>query len=433
MPEPHLKRTKIAFFGHFGAGNFGNEATFQAMLWNIRRFVPDAEMMCVTTFPMKVAEDYGIAAIPANDVVVESWDLRNPVAKFARKLFVGIPSEIFRWFKAVKALWHVHIFIVVGTGLLTDSFCLNSWGPYSVFKWSVAAKLCRCKVFFVSAGAGPLDTSLGRTLIKSALSMGNFRSYRDQATRDYLEGIGFRRQTDRVFPDLAFSLPPTALPQIAPRQGGRPVVGLGLMEFGGLYGIEKTTANQYSAYLDTLVGFVERLLFCGYDIRLLIGELTDEHAVAKFQSLLKDRTIGQDRVTSEPITSTENLLSQLAETDFVVATRFHNVLLSLLLNKPTISISFHHKCSSLMAQMGLSGYCQDIQKLSGQRLAEQFTELEKNANALKRVMNAKVAEFRNALEEQYSIIFNAHLPLPVPAVDQPRHEFASTTSGHERS
>ena len=42
-------RKKIALFGTFGTGNLGNECTLQAMLLNIRRRVPNAEVSCICT------------------------------------------------------------------------------------------------------------------------------------------------------------------------------------------------------------------------------------------------------------------------------------------------------------------------------------------------------------------------------------------------
>ena len=52
--------------------------------------------------------------------------------------------------------------IVPGTGLLTDADGLFGWGPYSLFKWSLIAKVCRCKLLLVSVGAGPIYGILGR-------------------------------------------------------------------------------------------------------------------------------------------------------------------------------------------------------------------------------------------------------------------------------
>lgn len=398
-------RPKISLFGHFGAANFGNESTLQAMLFNLRRQVPDAEITCICTEPEVVAADYKITALPINCIVVKPWNIRNPLVRLARKVFIGVPSEFYRWLKGIKTLWDVDALIVVGTGLMTDAFCIGAWGPYSSFKWSVIAKLCRCQLMFVSVGAGPLERRAGRVFVKSALSLANFRSYRDEATLEYLKDIGFRPSGDRVYPDLAFSLPAVPSDRGAAK-GRKPTVGLGLMVYDGMYGIEKTTRAHYEAYIEALEAFAIWLLNRGYDIRLLIGDLADMQEVEKFKYLIQKQSQkdGQARIIAEPITSARDLLSQLAATDFVVATRFHNILLALFLNKPSISISFHHKCSSLMDQMGLREYCQDIRQVNTDKLIEQFCDLEKNAGSLMRMIQQKVADCREALEEQYQLM-----------------------------
>jgi polysaccharide pyruvyl transferase WcaK-like protein len=77
----------------------------------------------------------------------------------------------------------------------------------------------------------------------------------------------------------------------------------------------------------------------------------------------------------------------------------------LLLNRPVMAISFHHKCASLMSEMDLSDYCQDIDQLDSETLIEQFQELERNRNAVKRTIEQKVAETRRSLDEQYELLF----------------------------
>jgi polysaccharide pyruvyl transferase WcaK-like protein len=356
--------------------------------------------------------DYKIATVPISDVVVRPWTLRNPLTKLVRKLLVGIPSELYRWLKGVRALRGMDVLIVPGTGLLNDAFSLAGWGPYSTFKWSVIAKLCRCQLLFVSIGAGPLQSAAGRLLAKCALSLADFRSYREKSTVQYLKQIGVRADSDRVYPDLAFSLPLTVLPHRQAREGRRLVVGLGLMTYGAMYGAESPTNAEYSTYLDILVGFVKWLLGREYDIRLLIGDLADAPVIQEFTSLLRARsvTFEEEQIIAEPITSADELWCQLASTDLVIGTRFHNVLLALLLNKPSIAISFHHKCSSLMSEMGLSEYCQGIKQFNIERLIEQFCALERNAGTLKQTISEKVADRRKALDEQYGLIFKDMLP-----------------------
>ena len=325
--------------------------------------------------------------------------LHNPVARLGRKLVVGIPSELYRWLKSLKTLWGADALIMPGTGVLTDAYTMLNWGPYDMFRWSVTAKLCRCKLLFVSVGAGPIYSRAGRFFVKAALSLADFRSYRDESTLQYLKGIGFRVGDDPVYPDLAFSLPESLVPRAHKREGRRLVVGLGLMEYAGKYSVKRPTSAVYSAYLETLVEFVKWLLAHDYDVRLLIGDLVDMPVTREFKSLLKERSVTheKERIIDEPVASVEDLLKQLAATDLVVATRFHNVLLSLLLNKPVLAISFHHKCSSLMRQMELLEYCQDINRLNADRLIEQFCDLERNAERLRPLIKQKTEEFRRAL------------------------------------
>ena len=114
----------------------------------------------------------------------------------------------------------------------------------------------------------------------------------------------------------------------------------------------------------------------------------------------------QEHIIDQPIGSVEELLSQIVSTDIVVATRFHNVLLALLCNKPAISISFHHKCESLMSAMGLSQYCLDIRNWDTDQLIEKFCDLEKNAEKIKPIIRERAKAFREALDEQYQYIFD---------------------------
>ena len=400
---------KIAFFGHFGWNNFGNDSTLRAILHYLRCLVPDAHFKCICTGPEAVAAMDNIAAVDSRAGLFTPWGSDNSLVRLARKLVVGIPNELYRWLNGFYTLQGTDALIVPGTGLLTDAYTLVGWGPYDMFRWSLVAKLCRCKLLFVSVGAGPLYSRAGRFFVKTALSLADFRSYRDESSKRYLKGIGFRADDDPVYPDLAFSLPTNVMPPVRPASGRRLVVGLGLMEYAGRYSVERPNHAVFTAYLETLVQFVAWALSRQMDVRLLIGDAVDNRARKELSSLLKELGVrpAPGRIIEDPITSVDDLLSQLAATDLVVATRFHNVLLSLLLGKPVIALSFHHKCSSLMSQMGLSDYCLDITSLHADTLIQQFCELQKNENSLRHTITDKVEDCRVALNDQYKALSTA--------------------------
>ena len=401
-------RKRVAFFGHFDSSNFGNESTLQAILYHLRCFHRDAEVTCICTGSETTSAAYQIEAIPITERFAKSWLPRNPFARALRRSFLGIPGELWSWTKGLMRLRRIDMLIVPGTGLLTDAYGLLNWGPYNMLKWSLMAKICRCKLLFVSVGAGPIYGTLGRCFVKSALSLADFRSYRDKPTMQYLMDIGFRADNDHVYPDLVFSLPVAAIPKQDTRSRGRSVVGLGLMGYAGKYSVSNPSNETYLRYLENLAKVVRWLLAHEYDVRLLSGDVGDTRARQEFRDLLREHLPVRDEVhiIDEPVVSVENLLSQIAATDIVVATRFHNALIALLCNKPIISISFHHKCESLMNAMGLSEYCLDIDDLKADKLIEKLCSIEENASRLKLSIREKVGEFRKTLDEQYKVIFN---------------------------
>jgi polysaccharide pyruvyl transferase WcaK-like protein len=325
------------------------------------------------------------------------------------KALTGIPAALLDWLLAIKTLIGKDMLIVPGTGLLTDASSSSLGWPYDLFKWSLVAKLCRCKLVYVSVGAGPVYRPVSRWFITSALSAADFRSYRDSSSMEYLKGLGFSRDGDQVCPDLAFSLPKAMMPSARTHRRGRRVVGIGLMNDPGKLSTDKPTPAMHRAYLKKLAMFARWSLAHGYDVRLLIGDFAyDGAATDEFRELLNEDTstrVDQTRIVDAPASSVEQLLSQLAETDVVVATRFHNVLLALLLGKPVIAVSFHHKCASLMDGLGLSEYAQDMNDLDVGGLIEQLGTLERNAESLKALTRQRADEYRKVLDDQYRTIF----------------------------
>jgi polysaccharide pyruvyl transferase WcaK-like protein len=407
-PEKRDSRQReVCFFGNFGSSNFGNEITLQAILHHLRRRLPEAKVTCVCTGPEALRGSQNIETIPISPAFIKCWRLRTRLARLLRRVFIEVPSEPWRWLDGFEKLKGKDTLIVPGTGLLTDGYGLWGWGPYNLFKWSLIAKLRGCEVLFVSVGAGPIYSALGRYFVKLALSVAKFRSYRDDASLAYLKGIGFPTNSDQVYPDLVFSLPETLISHNREKRAGRPVVGLGVMEYAGKYSVENPSNRTYLHYLDTLVAFAGWLLARGYDIRLLIGDVNDWGVLRQFKSQLKAScgAYDEERILDRPALCVEQLLPQIAQTDIVVATRFHNVLLALVFNKPVIAISFHHKCASLMRDMGLAEYCHNINDMNAGRLIEQFQHLEKDAEKLKAVVRQRVEQSRQALDAQYEFIF----------------------------
>jgi polysaccharide pyruvyl transferase WcaK-like protein len=100
----------------------------------------------------------------------------------------------------------------------------------------------------------------------------------------------------------------------------------------------------------------------------------------------------------------------------VVATRFHNVLLALMLGKPVIALSYHEKLRSLMAGVGAADYSVDAEALDVPVLIERFKRLSEDAESFTSSTKQRTDEYREALDEQYAHMFDDLLGRrPVPA------------------
>ena len=386
-------RPRIALFGNFGTGNLGNEATLQAMVCNLRTHMPNAEISCICPEPENTASQYNISAVP-NRAPFPIWKLvgasnnddepaegpsGNIVAREPHRLikaFVGLRAslrfcaypfvEAYRWFKGFVALKGSSMLVMTGTGMLAD----YAIGPldlhYDIFRWAVIAKLRRCKLLFVSVGGGPIRHPLSRYFVRAALALADYRSYRDASSKDHLEAIGVDVTNDAVYPDLAFSLPIPVLPINGGLDHQGIVVGVGLMNYRNRHGRSGNDETIYRDYLGRLASFVVRLLERGYIARVLIGDFVwDQDVRRDLRRELEERGCNYEdgKIIDEPASSVDELLSQLASVDVVVSSRFHNVLLGLMLGKPAIAVSYHEKFQPLMSGLGLEGSARTSSKL----------------------------------------------------------------------
>ncbi|MCB0121340.1 MAG: polysaccharide pyruvyl transferase family protein [Caldilineaceae bacterium] len=392
---------KIALFGLFGVGNFGNEASLEAVLQHVCRNQPELDVICVCADPDDVTARHHVDTISIHMGTESAY---ATVSNSVFRLCLRALYELVVWIRIYHFLRTVDLVVVPGTGIL-DDFGVSPWQmPYHLFRWSLIAKLARTKFYFVSIGAGPIHHPVSRWFMKQAARFATYRSYRDTISKEYMESIAFDTQQDQIYPDLVFSL---QTPIAVQRQTTRISVGLGVMAYYGWYNDTVHGEEIYQAYLHKLVTFASWLLRRGYSLRLLVGQQTDQRMVDDLQCALAEqvKTYQSERVVAEPINSIQDLMAQISLTDLVVGTRFHNVLCALMLNKPVISLGYAKKNDDLMAEMGLEPFCQHVESFDVEQLKQQFVLLEQQAHFYRKQLCRCNDEYRQALAQQYALIF----------------------------
>jgi polysaccharide pyruvyl transferase WcaK-like protein len=184
------------------------------MVLNTRRYLPDAELRCICTGPDDTARRYSIQPFPCSShhakgySAVSATKPRRAVG-LLRALLQRVPNE----------------------------------SRYALLNWSLIAKLCGCRLLFASARGEPMYHPMTEWLVRAALWLADYRSYRDLYSKRFIEGIGFKTRGDRLYPDLAFSLPRALFPECSPKKAHAKTVAIGVKDYCGKLSIPHRTGK----------------------------------------------------------------------------------------------------------------------------------------------------------------------------------------------
>jgi len=410
---------RVGLFGVIGTDNIGNEGMLESVVTWLKRDHPDAVIDFMCTGPEKVKARYGAPAIPMN------WYAKHDQATGAtaiafRTLGKGIDAvRVASWVRKHDAV------IVPGAGVLEATLPVGPWWyPYAMFLLSGSGRVFGTKVAMVSVGASVLSQRLTKVFFTSAAKLAFYRSYRDTGSYDAMQRAGIDVTNDRVYPDLAFALP---VPPAGP--GDPQTVGVGVMAYYGTNDDRKQADEIHVAYVKKMKRFVRWLADSGYRIRLFGGDtLWDEGIVEEILSDLRSHRPDLEPMwaVADPVNSLDELMREMAPVGTIVAIRYHNVLCALKLCKPTLSLSYARKHDLVMADMGLSEFCQFANTFDVDRLIEQFTALQARSGELSQAMAERNAEKARLLEEQFAelsrLLFPAARQAGAPAGGEPARE-----------
>lgn len=398
---------RVAVLGIFGKTNLGNEVTLDSFLTHLRTWFPGASVSCIGPWDSRAEERYGLEDL----VVLEPVPVRkyfwsykhHPLVQDLADLTQTV-TEPLRRHHARQQVRHFDALIIPGTGILDDFGQGRLDMPTHLLRWCRAAAGASVPIFFLSVGAEPVESEAIARLFAEAAGYATYRSYRDDPSKQYAEGMGVDVTKDPVYPDLAFSLPETELRRREPSFPPK-VVGLGVMGYYGWNEDREEGERIFQSYMDKLLKFTSGLLDRGMSVRLLIGDTrADARPVREITKAFAGRSVG-DRIIAEPIESYGDLLRQVEQTDVNVVTRFHNLLLSLLMERPCLSLSYSIKNDALLEEMGLVDHYQPIDSFSLDRLWFQFDHLvQRFASSIDQIRWHN-GRFRAELDEQYARVF----------------------------
>src|SRR5579885_3229645 len=391
------RRLCSGVLAHAGTRNLGDEALVAAVLQGIRRRYPDAEIRAFTGDPDDTRARHGVAAFPirrrrppppetaagghGGSAAASLLARARAVAKAVRPLrrvalgarrglaatrsVLAEPAFLLRSYRRLRG---VRLLLVAGSQQLNDAYG-GPWGfPYTLWKWSALAKIAGAKVAFLSVGAGPIRAPLSRLFVRRALALASYRSHRDALSAELVRSLGVRG-AGRVVPDLAYGLQAAPAPAAARPEAPRRVVG-------------------------------------GYRVPFFPTQLrADPPVIADIRAAMRAGGEPGCVLPSPTIGSLGDLMGAIAQTDLVVANRYHGILLGLVLERPVLGLAYHGKSVELMTRIGQGEYVLDAGRCSTDALIERFTALAAGAEAARAAMRERSGGLRTAVLAQYYRVF----------------------------
>jgi len=438
------RRSKFGLLGPYSFGNLGNAALQQALVQQIQKRFPGAEIYGCCIDPETNRGDGGVLPFPlTRHIQIERSTSRADGPRLAAP---PAPSQE-NWKSAIKrvplvqpsyqlvrAIWTMSRdfadecafllracrfakdfrMLIVGLGGVIDEAWNGPWGDaLTLFEWAVVAKVTRTPFVFLSVGVEKVDSPPGRFFAAEALSLAAYRSFRDEASRRKVESLGVGG-TNLVVPDLAFSLETPVRAENAAHSSNR-FVGVSPMAYCDPRVWPTKDPRAYRQHLKILSQLVLWLLRENYRVALITTQIRMDRAPLRElkELVLKDAPAGAAENLSEPQAQTvDQFLALVSQMDFFVSARLHGVVLPFLVDTPVLALSHSEKIDRLMADMGLSNFCLSIKCDDVNRLAERIVAMESNQEKLRAQIRRKVSEYRGRLQTQYDQILGPESRFP---------------------
>jgi polysaccharide pyruvyl transferase WcaK-like protein len=334
-------------------------------------------------------------------VMAPAWRTIRKAGSLLRRA----PRELRHLFRVYRLLKDTDLLVISGGGQIDDYWGGAFGHPYALFKWASLARVSHTPVVFLSVGVCSLGSRLSRRFAHRALRLAAYRSYRDGGSKELLRDATFTRD-DPEYPDLAFSHPCTQQDPFVPRHSNPKhfVVGVSPIAYLSPHGWPERDPSVYEYYLQTLCDFTGKVLDAGHTVVLFTSARQDRFAVTDLQAKLRripNRESWGDRLQQIDQTCLDRQLEEIRKMDLVVASRLHGIILSHLLGKPVLALSYDRKVSAHMEAMAQGRLCLNLRDCTLPQLWDGFTTLGLEYSTLSTAVHSKVKEYSQKLDLQY--------------------------------
>ncbi|HVZ11522.1 MAG TPA: polysaccharide pyruvyl transferase family protein [Patescibacteria group bacterium] len=259
----------------------------------------------------------------------------------------------------------------------------------------ILAEILRKPIVLYSQSIGPFYNSFQEYIARITLSKVNLIMAREENTRKTLLKIGVKRSLIVRTVDAAFLFKGNKKIELKnlKRSRGQKIVGITVRKWLTAEGQIKFE-NEIAEFINRLEDYNLLFVFVP-QVASVLHRDDDREVAGRIYEKIKNK--------KKVINLTKNfthheLISIYSKLDFLVGTRFHSVIFSLISGVVALAIEYEYKTSGIMADLKLSDWVIPMEDVTADRLHLKFLELirdeAKYSEALKKNLPPYIAKAR---------------------------------------
>ncbi|MBM7649334.1 polysaccharide pyruvyl transferase CsaB [Bacillus ectoiniformans] len=332
---------KIGIVGNYGHDNNGDEAILQGILHQLQVYmnVSKQDIVIFSNNPDNTVARYGMTSVP----------LLKKTGSFASSVFQTLKSHR----KVVKELDYL---IIGGGGILMDMYKRDA-PLYSSLAF--LARQYKCQTIVYGVGAGPIQTKLGRFLIKNMTQSARLVAVRDEKSKSLIESLGIN-QPVHMIADPAFTLKYDGKKELtdAPLK-----IGVTAVPYFSKNYWPVSDESVYQEYVSGMAKNIDYLLD-HHPAHIYFYSTKYPQDIDVTEDIYREM-VHKDKVTIyKDNLPPDQLVNMAGEMDLLIGTRLHSLILAVAAGTPVIGVSYHPKVAAFMESTKQASFLVDIPKLS---------------------------------------------------------------------
>ena len=369
---------KILIAGWFGAGNMGDEAILISELLIMRQHIKDA--------------DFYIISFNAE----RTRRLTREIPEVKKILRMGSKKGVVQsqFLEILKTFLKVDLVVIGGGGLFQDIY--NHYPIPFFTSLALLARICMKKTMLYSVGIGPVNSLIGRKLVRIAANLSGIISVRDPESRELLQELGVSKPI-HVAADPVFLLSPEKSYKVREiirfyriNNNKGPVIGVCIQD---LLSWHDDNRRILADIFDILISEnCARIIFIPFGIYRdswldRNADPVDVAASKRLAGFMKEKS---SIITEEM--APEELLALMGSFNLVISMRLHGVIMGLSMATPVVALTYQKesKISDLMNRVGQAESLFDICSLNKEQLLNRIRHLLPERNNIREQLEKAV-------------------------------------------